>query len=112
MQHKLTGEVGEVGLITLFIRRAKKNMEIDSAKIHQDCATLERLLLPYTILHRYRVKCLRLRPVEIPTDKRGCHLIEVTHLLDALWDAAQGLRCPEVNIPSIDPETHREISHQ
>jgi hypothetical protein len=44
--------------------------------------------------------------VEIPQDKHGCHLIELTHLIDAIWDAFDG--CKELGIPPIDPETNRE----
>src|SRR5215472_15031626 len=92
----------------LFFINMKTEESASGEKIHQDCADLERLLLPYTLLARYRTRYLRLRPVEIPTDKRGCHLVEITHLLDAIWDAADGLRIEGLTIPPIDPATHRE----
>jgi hypothetical protein len=76
------------------------------AKVHDDCAALENLLRPYTLIGKYRCRYVRIRGVEIPQDKHNVHLIELTHLIDAIWDAATG--CKELGIPPIDPETNRE----
>jgi hypothetical protein len=77
----------------------------ETTGLREDVARLEAILRPYTLI-KNRTRYLRLRAVEIPTDRRGAHLIELTHLIDALWDAALG--CETLAIPAIDPTTNRE----
>jgi hypothetical protein len=73
----------------------------------KDIALLEALLLRY-VLRKGKVRYHRLRNVKIQRDERGAPLIDLTDIIDAVWNAAIGFQ----QIPPIDPKTNREVARR
>ncbi len=83
----------------------------DSEKVRHDIKTLVDLLRPYLLIND-GTKFIRLRNVPIARNIRGNPLIELTDLIDAVWDAHAGVKLRPGFIPPIDPETNREKVQQ